>query len=84
MQNWSKFLFTRVIGLVFTLFIIVTISFFIIRLAPGGPFDKEKALPPATIEALRAKYNLDDPTFIQYVRYIGSVIRGDLGPSMQL
>ncbi|MFW6341341.1 MAG: oligopeptide ABC transporter permease OppB, partial [Wenzhouxiangella sp.] len=52
-------------------------------IAPGGPFDAEKTLPAEVQANLDAKYNLDQPLFIQYVRYLGSVLRGDLGPSFQ-
>ncbi len=83
MNNWSKFLFTRVMGLILTLWVIITMSFFIIRLAPGGPFDREKPLPKEVIKALEAKYHLDDPIFVQYLRYLGDIVQGDLGPSMK-
>lgn len=83
MNNWGRFFCTRIMGLLLTLWIIITMSFFIIRLAPGGPFDREKPLPEETIKALEAKYHLDDPTFIQYLRYLADIVRGDLGPSMK-
>ncbi len=83
MNNWSKFLFTRVMGLILTLWVIITMSFFIIRLAPGGPFDREKPLPKEVIKALEAKYHLNDPIFVQYLRYLGDIVQGDLGPSMK-
>lgn len=82
MQNWPSFLLSRFTGLFITLWVIVTLSFFIIRLAPGGPFDKEKPLPEATIRALEAKYHLNDPIHVQYFRYITDLLRGDFGPSM--
>lgn len=66
-----------------TLFLIATITFFMMRAIPGGPFSREKALPEATIRALEAKYNLDKPVFEQYIDYIKGLARLDLGPSFQ-
>lgn len=63
------------------LFIAVTACFFILRLAPGGPFDGERPLPPAILANLAAHYNLDKPLIQQYAIYLGNVLRGDLGPS---
>jgi oligopeptide transport system permease protein len=73
----------RIAGLVPTLFVLLTLSFFIIRLAPGGPFDQEQALPPAIRANLDAAYGLDQPLLTQYGRYLGGVVRGDLGPSFR-
>lgn len=63
------------------LWIAVTVCFFILRLAPGGPFDGERPLPPAVKQNLKAHYNLDKPLVQQYAIYLGNVLRGDLGPS---
>jgi len=73
----------RITGLIPTLFVLVSLSFFIIRLAPGGPFDQEQALPPAVRSNLDAAYGLDRPLFTQYGRYLAGVVRGDLGPSFR-
>ncbi len=62
--------------------IAVTVCFFILRLAPGGPFDGERALPPTVLANLRAHYNLDQPLYMQYIIYVGRLLQGDLGPSM--
>lgn len=62
--------------------IAVTVVFIILRLAPGGPFDGERPLPPAVLENVRAYYNLDDPLLSQYFQYVGGLLRGDFGPSM--
>lgn len=62
--------------------IAITICFFILRLAPGGPFDGERPLPPVVLENVRAYYNLDEPLITQYVQYVGGVLKGDFGPSM--
>jgi oligopeptide transport system permease protein len=64
-----------------TLFIIVTISFFLIRLAPGGPFDLERPLEAKVMENLRRIYQLDKPLYEQYWLYLSALARGDLGPS---
>src|SRR3954447_26714616 len=64
-----------------TLFVIVTISFFLIRLAPGGPFDLERPLEAKVMENLNRIYKLDRSLFEQYLLYLGAVARGDFGPS---
>jgi oligopeptide transport system permease protein len=73
----------RIAGLVPTLLVLVTLSFFIIRLAPGGPFDQEQALTPAVRANLDAAYGLDQPLPVQYGRYLLGLARGDLGPSLR-
>ena len=72
----------RVMSAIPVALIAVTVCFFILRLAPGGPFDGERALPPTTLANLRAHYNLDEPIWMQYLLYVGGLLRGDLGPSM--
>lgn len=72
----------RVLSAIPVALIAITVCFFILRLAPGGPFDGERALPPITLANLRAHYNLDLPLWEQYFIYIGRLLRGDLGPSM--
>ena len=74
---------TRFLGLVPTLLVLITIAFFLIRVAPGGPFDSEKALPPEIRANLDAKYHLDEPLLQQYFRYLGQIMSGDFGPSFQ-
>jgi oligopeptide transport system permease protein len=73
----------RIVGLVPTLFVLVTLSFFVIRLAPGGPFDQEQTLPPAIRANLDAAYGLDQPLLVQYGRYLAGLAQGDLGPSFR-
>ncbi|MFW5796544.1 MAG: ABC transporter permease subunit, partial [Alkalispirochaeta sp.] len=77
----TQYIIRRFLGPFPTLLIIITISFFIIRVAPGGPFDREKALPPQVMANIEAKYNMDEPLVVQYGLYMWDVIRGDLGPS---
>jgi oligopeptide transport system permease protein len=72
----------RVLSAIPIVLITITACFFILRLAPGGPFDGERALPPDMIRNLRAYYNLDQPIFMQYLHYLGGVMHGDFGPSM--
>ncbi len=78
-----NFAIRRFLGAIPTLFILVAIAFFMIRMAPGGPFDAEKALPPEIEANLRAAYHLDEPLYQQFARYIGNLARGDFGPSFQ-
>lgn len=64
-----------------TIFIIVTLTFFAIRVAPGGPFDLERPLDPLILANLQRAYNLDAPLWQQYLIYLGNLLQGDLGPS---
>jgi oligopeptide transport system permease protein len=73
----------RVAGFVPVLFVIVSVSFFIMRLAPGGPFDQDRALPEQVRANIEARYHLDESLWRQYLRYLGDVTRGDLGPSFR-
>lgn len=71
----------RLLTTIPVLWIAITVCFFILRLAPGGPFDGERPLPPAVKQNLEAHYNLDKSLIEQYTIYIGDVLTGDLGPS---
>ncbi|WP_435167645.1 ABC transporter permease [Falsirhodobacter sp. 1013] len=71
----------RMASAVPTIFIIVTLTFFAIRIAPGGPFDLERPLDPLILANLQRAYNLDAPLWQQYLMYLGNLIQGDLGPS---
>ena len=73
----------RILGIIPTLFIIITLAFFVIRLAPGGPFDEEQALPPEIKANLEAAYGLDQPIWKQYLRYLDGLAHGDFGPSFK-
>ena len=77
----SKYIIKRLLGMIPTLLVIVTLSFFIVRIAPGGPFDGERALPEVIKKNIEAKYHMDEPLIQQYGRYLFDVLRGDLGPS---
>ncbi len=72
----------RVLSAIPIALIAITACFFILRLAPGGPFDTGRQLPPNTMANLRAYYNLDQPLISQYLIYLGRLVQGDLGPSM--
>lgn len=71
----------RVLGAIPTLLIIITLAFFMMRLAPGGPFDSQRRLPPEIEHNIEASYNLDKPVYEQYFLYLGHLLQGDLGPS---
>lgn len=78
-----RYALRRFAALVPTLFIIITASFFIVRLAPGGPFDQEQTLSPQLRENLGRAYGLDQPLLIQYGKYLIHLARGDFGPSFK-
>ena len=79
----TRYFFTRLGGAVPTLFIIVTVTFFLMRAAPGGPFDREQSLSPQVKANLESAYGLDQPMLIQYGRYLRSLAHGDFGPSFK-
>lgn len=79
-----RYLFHRLfLQAVPTLFVLATLSFLLVRLAPGSPFASEKELPPRTLETLNRYYGLDQPISVQYARYLKGLARGDLGPSLK-
>ena len=73
----------RLLGAVPTILAVIVIAFFMIRLAPGGPFDSERAVPPEIAANLAGAYHLDEPLGDQFVRYLGNVLAGDFGPSFR-
>jgi len=73
----------RFLGALPTLFIIVTLAFFMMRLAPGGPFDTQRRLPPEIERNVEAAYNLDKPLYQQYALYLGRLAHLDFGPSFK-
>jgi oligopeptide transport system permease protein len=73
----------RLLGAIPTLFIIVTLTFFMMRIAPGGPFDSQRRLPPEVEANIKAAYNLDKPLVAQYGLYLERLAHGDLGPSFK-
>jgi len=79
-----RYVLRRLLTAIPTLFVIVTISFFLMRVAPGGPFNQEKGLNPFIKANLERVYHLDEPLWKQYFLYLGSLLRGDFGPSYNL
>lgn len=77
----TRYVLRRLLGLVPTLLVIVVVSFFVIRLAPGSPFSSERGVPPEVRASLEAKYGFDRPMHEQLLRYLGNLLQGDLGLS---
>lgn len=80
-NSLGHFVLRRLMEAVFTLFIISSLTFLLLRTVPGGPFDEEKALPPAIKANIEEKYGLNDPLWKQYTNYICGLLQGDLGSS---
>ena len=78
-----RFIGSRLLQAVPVLLVVITITFFLVRIAPGGPFASEKAVVPEVQAALDAQYRLDLPLAEQYIAYLGDLARGDLGPSFK-
>jgi oligopeptide transport system permease protein len=79
-----RYVFWRLVTAVPTLFLIVTLSFFLMRVAPGGPFNQERGLNPEIKANLERIYHLDEPVWRQYLSYLGDLLHGNLGPSYNL
>lgn len=79
----ASFLLRRLLISIPTLLVVITIAFFMMRIAPGGPFDQERALPPQIEKNVLAAYDLDQPLIVQYWRYLTGVLQGDFGPSFK-
>ena len=71
----------RVLGAIPTLLLVIVLAFLMVHAAPGGPFDDERVLPPEIEANIAKKYHLDEPLHRQFLRYLGGVVQGDLGPS---
>ncbi|GLS25557.1 ABC transporter permease [Marinibactrum halimedae] len=78
-----NFILSRSMQSIPVIFVVITITFFLVRFAPGGPFDDEKSVEPEVKAALEAQYRLDQPLFSQYAAYLGDLAQGDLGPSFK-
>ena len=76
-----RFILFRLLTGALVVFAVATLTFFLLRILPGGPFDAEKKIPPAILEAVEKKYHLDRPVHEQYLIYMGNLLRGDFGPS---
>ncbi len=77
----SRYVIRRLLTAIPTLFFIVTISFFLMRIAPGGPFNQERGLNPTVKANLERVYHLDEPVWKQYAFYLGDLLQGNFGPS---
>ena len=75
-----RFILWRLLQAIPVIFVVITATFFLVRSAPGGPFDSEKAVLPEVKRALEAQYKLDLPLHEQYITYLGDLSHGDLGP----
>ncbi len=78
-----RFILRRLGVAVPTLLVIVTLAFALLHATPGGPFDSAKHMPAAILKSIEAQYHLDEPLWRQYLRYLGNLLQGDLGPSFQ-
>lgn len=79
----SRYIIKRILLAIATVFLICLITFFLMNAIPGGPFNKEKALSEATIQALNERYNLDKPVIVQFFLYMKGLLHGDLGVSLK-
>ena len=80
-KHMFSYAMKRLLGAIPTLFIIITATFFMMRIAPGGPFDSQRRLPPEIEHNIKAAYNLDKPVYQQFAIYLGKLAHGDMGPS---
>lgn len=79
----AAFLVKRLLSIIATLFVLATITFFLMRVVPGGPFDSDKALPPDIKANVEAKFGLNLPMHVQYLRYLNGLVHLDFGPSFK-
>ncbi|EHE0024126.1 oligopeptide ABC transporter permease OppB [Vibrio cholerae] len=78
-----KFIAKRIFEAIPTMLVLITISFFLMRYAPGNPFSSERPLPPEVMANINAKYGLDKPVSEQYLTYLNNIVQGDFGPSFK-
>ena len=78
-----RFALKRLLGAIPTLLVLIALAFFLIKVAPGGPFDTDRQLSPEIEANLRAAYKLDEPLYKQFGLYLGGLLKGDFGPSFQ-
>lgn len=79
----TRYILLRILGFVPVMFAVLTLTFFLVRAAPGGPFDAERKVSEETLAQLKAAYHLDAPLHRQYVDYMVGAVKGDLGPSFK-
>ncbi len=80
----ALYIVKRILLAILTVFLVITITFFVMHAVPGGPFTSEKAVTPAVQEALEKKYGLDKPLFEQYITYLGDAVTLNFGPSIKM
>lgn len=81
----GKYILKRLVSTVITVLAIITITFFLMRMIPGGPFDEmSQDMPQESLDAINERYHLNDPLIMQYFTYLGGLVKGDLGPSYRL
>jgi oligopeptide transport system permease protein len=80
-QKMLMFLLKRLFHGLAVIWVVTTLTFLLLRIAPGGPFDRERKLPPEVLANIEAKYHLDEPLSRQYLRYLSGIFHADLGPS---
>jgi oligopeptide transport system permease protein len=78
-----RYVLSRLLQIIPVLWVIITLTFFMIRFVPGGPFTSERALNPQILRSLEGFYGLDQPLHVQYLSYLGNLVTGDLGPSFR-
>ena len=83
MNQYTKYILKRIFYMIVTLFLIATITFFLMKLLPGSPYANEENLTDAQLQIMNAKYGLDKPVWMQYFIYLGGLLRLDLGMSFQ-
>ena len=81
----GRYILKRLVSTVITVLAIITITFFLMRMIPGGPFDDmSQDMPQESLDAINERYHLNDPLIMQYFTYLGGLVKGDLGPSYRL
>ena len=79
----TKYIIKRLVMAILTVFIVATLTFFLMNAVPGGPYEAEKSISPQAKAALEAKFGLDQPLFTQYLTYMKNILHGDFGPSLK-
>jgi oligopeptide transport system permease protein len=82
-SNYIRYFIKKIIYLIGSLFLLITLTFFLMKALPGDPFEDEQLLPADTLKALHTHYGLDQPLYVQYGTYLFSLLQGDLGPSFK-
>ncbi len=79
----AKYIIKRLLMAILTIFVVATLTFFLMNAVPGGPYEAEKSISPQAKAALEAKFGLDKPLFTQYITYLKNILHGDFGPSLK-